>query len=98
MARDIEFAPTADQELDEAIEFLGATSAAARRFAEAVDAAIERLSEFPESGRPLDDSRRSLYIPKTSYSIIYELVDGKLRILAFAHASRDPGYWRAGNR
>jgi len=93
MARNIEFEPEAERDLDDAIDYQGATSEAARRLADRIDAAIGQLLAFPESGRPIDPARRALYVSGTSYSILYEFSGDALRILAFAHASRDPDYW-----
>lgn len=94
MARAIELDPAAEKELDDAIEFLGSNSVAGRRLATAIDRAFSTLVDFPEAGKQVDGSLRSLYLPGTSYSMIYEVEPHAVRVLVFAHAARRPGYWR----
>lgn len=88
MAVDIRFERKAGEELEEIIEFLGATSAAARRFAERFDRGIAQLLLFPESAPDDGTGVRVLYLTRTSYSIVYEFDDEQLTILSVAHASR----------
>lgn len=54
LATDIHFAPRAERDLSAIIEFMGATSQLAERFAERFDLGIEQLLLFPESA-PADD-------------------------------------------
>ena len=70
MARAIELDPAAEKELDDAIEFLGSNSVAGRRLATAIDRAFSTLVDFPEAGKQVDGSLRSLCLPGTSYSMI----------------------------
>ena len=93
MAKAITFSRGADEDLDGAIEFLGARSSSAKRLAESIDRAIATLLQFPEAGIALDFPRRSLFIAGTNYTIIYELHPDKIHVLAFAHSARQPGYW-----
>ena len=98
MASDITFEPEAEDDLSEAIDYLHPSSPAAKRFSEAIDRSIGRILEFPESGTPVDGNARSVYVSGTFYSIVYELQGRAVNILAFAHASRDPDYWRSRRR
>ncbi len=90
MGTDIEFEPGADADLDEAIDFLGASSSGARRLAAAIDAVIQRLLEFPESAPVRRGGKRVAYVPDTRYSIVYEYEGGRIKVLAFTHTSRRP--------
>jgi plasmid stabilization system protein ParE len=96
MAYDIEFEPESDKDLEEAIDFLGAGTQAARNFAEAIDSVIGRLLRFPESAPRGRRRTRVAYVPKTRYQIVYEFDNGVLRILGFVHTSRPPRRRRPG--
>ena len=67
---------------------------AAERFADEHERVIEAINRFSEIGRPIDGGLRRLNIGRTDYTIIYRLRDDVATILAVAHASRRPGYWR----
>ena len=67
-------------------------------FADAVDAALERIARWPQIGRVIpgvadDVSARRLPVPRFPYHVVYLESDGVIRILAFAHDRRRPGYW-----
>jgi plasmid stabilization system protein ParE len=67
---------------------------------EAVDAALERIARWPHIGRvvpgvPDEVPARRFPIERFPYHIVYLEWAGVLRILAFAHDRRRPGYWLA---
>lgn len=50
---------------------------------------IERLSQFPESGRPgRVEGTRELVVNRTPYIVAYRLADGVARILRILHGSQ----------
>jgi hypothetical protein len=56
---------------------------------------LQQIREFPESGSP--DPRtgtRSVFVLGFRYAIVYVLEDGWATVIAIAHTSRRPGYWR----
>jgi toxin ParE1/3/4 len=53
------------------------------------------LLEHPELGAPWRRGTRRFVMNRFPYSIIYIVSGEDLRILAVAHHSRRPGYWRA---
>lgn len=94
MATDIRFEPRAETELDDIIDFLGAASRAAERFAERFDRGIAQLLRFPESAPPDASGARLLYLTGTNFSIAYEYTAGVIVILSVPHASLPRGSWR----
>ena len=68
-------------------------------FIEAVDAALLRVKEKPESGSSIPgvdtnvDARRVL-LKRFPYAVVYIELHSEIRVLAFAHTSRRPGYWQ----
>lgn len=54
----------------------------------------ELLRENPRLGAPWRGGLRRLPLRRFPYSIIYHESSVALRILALAHQSRRPGYWR----
>jgi plasmid stabilization system protein ParE len=91
----IETSPAASEELDVAVDYvLRISRAAADRFADSYERAITNILEFPFIGREEFGARR-LQITGSDYAIIYRVrEDGSVTIVAFPHASREPGYWR----
>jgi plasmid stabilization system protein ParE len=59
-----------------------------------IERAICYLCEFPRAAKLIDRNHRSYKIQRFPYSIIYRLEDNGLVIVAIAHGSRNPGYWR----
>ncbi len=93
--------------LDEAVEELDAAAAHleearpgyARGFLEAYEEKLRQLVRFPESGplvknAPAGCELRSFLLRKFRYSIIAGAIGGIPTIVAVAHTSREPGYWR----
>ena len=65
---------------------------------QAVDAALERIAQWPQIGRrvtgmPNDVPARKVPVNRFPYHVAYLEWKGVIRILAFAHDSREPGYW-----
>ena len=62
--------------------------------------ALELIARHPLIGTPVPRVRaehgsRRLSLRRFPYSIVYRLRDGVVQVIAFAHQSRRPGYWRA---
>jgi plasmid stabilization system protein ParE len=69
-------------------------------FLEAIDAALEFIAGFPEAGSPVTDVPRDLGVRRVPvrrfpFHVVYLELPGVIRILAFAHDRRLPGYWRS---
>lgn len=93
--------------LDEAADELEAAAAYleaerrgyARVFLEAYEEKLRQLVRFPESGpliknAPPGCELRSFLMRRFRYSVVAGVIDGVPTIVAVAHTSREPGYWR----
>lgn len=65
---------------------------------QAVDLALEQIAGWPQIGRrvtglPVDVPARRVPVSRFPYHVVYMPWEGAFRILAFAHDSREPGYW-----
>lgn len=93
---EIDFHPEATQELEQSAAWYQERSdAAAKGFALAVDAAINKISQNPERFPRVDRRHRACNLRKYPFQVIYRQEGEKIYIIAVAHAKRRPGYWRA---
>ena len=91
-----EFHPEAEQELiEEAARYESEVPGLGNRFGAEVNRVIELLLENPKIGAPVDDELRHFVLRRFPHSIIYAVIADTLFILAVAHGSREPGYWRS---
>jgi len=60
-----------------------------------VNRVIELLLENPEIGARVDEHLRRFVLRRFPHSIIYAVVADALFVVAIAHGSREPGYWRS---
>lgn len=100
MTRKVRLEPEAAEELEGAIRWydrqhhgLGA------EFLAAVDGTITHIGRWPDAapvvtGIAEDIPARRAPVPRFPYTIVYLVVDDIIRVLAFAHERRKPGYWR----
>jgi plasmid stabilization system protein ParE len=91
--------PEASAELeDAAVWYNGQRLGLGVEFIEAVDQTLEQIARWPSIGRivpgvPDDVPARRLPIARFPYHVVYLEWAGVIRILAFAHDRRQPGYW-----
>jgi plasmid stabilization system protein ParE len=92
---EVEFHPAAELELLEAEDWYARRSrTAARAFFHEVALVVESALAAPERWPLfLHDTRRVVF-PRFPYSLIYRLRDQRLQVVAVAHQSRRPGYWK----
>jgi toxin ParE1/3/4 len=69
-------------------------------FLEAVDATLERIARWPQAARRVprvaaDIPARKAPVSNFPYHVAYLETPDSIRILAFAHDSREPGYWHS---
>ena len=70
-------------------------------FLDAVDTALEFISQFPAAGESMPDvppelEIRRIPVRRFPFHIAYlGPIDDVIRILAFAHDRRSPGYWHS---
>jgi len=63
-------------------------------FLEEFEHSVSLLLEYPGIGSPWRCATRRFIMRRFPYSIIYSTASEEIRILAVAHQSRRPGYWR----
>ena len=86
----------AREEAAEAAEFYDSSEPGlGLEFFEQLDSLIQRLRDFPLSGTPVSTRLRASHLKKFPYSVIYYLDEEVLVVIAVAHQSRRPGYWRS---
>jgi len=69
-------------------------------FLQAIDNALEFIARFPEAGAgvpgvPIDLPVRRVPVRTFPFHVIYLEMSGAIRVLAFAHDRRSPGYWHS---
>jgi plasmid stabilization system protein ParE len=73
---------------------------AGERFLAALDNSLAQLENAPlrfpelESIQPNDIGLRRVLLPAFPYLIIYQIVGDEIRVIAVAHARRQPDYWK----
>jgi plasmid stabilization system protein ParE len=65
----------------------------AENFDRAVDAALDMLEQYPHAAAADESNVRAKVVMGFPYSIFY-LAKSDLYVVAVAHHSRRPGYWR----
>jgi toxin ParE1/3/4 len=91
----LEIHPEAADETAEAALFYNRRDVeVSRRFRTEVYAAIERARSQPLVYRVFEDDLRKVRVERFPYSVIFRLTADTMQVLAVAHGSREPGYWR----
>ena len=55
---------------------------------------VELIQQYPDSGRPMARGFRRVLTNRFPYAVIYVERDTDLFVIAVAHTSRRPGYWK----
>jgi len=91
--------PEADQELEEAcLRYEGERPGLGQRFLDGVAATLDRIARFPQAGAPVPYVSADLPVRRAPvsgfpYHVVYLTTSDAIRVLAFAHYRRRPGYW-----
>jgi toxin ParE1/3/4 len=95
----VEFLPAADEELNEAAAYYEerVPGLGEDLLAEA-EAGRDLLSLQPNLGVKLDAIHRRLPLRRFPFGLIFRVDPGAVRVVAFAHNRRRPGYWRSRTR
>jgi toxin ParE1/3/4 len=56
--------------------------------------ATQFIQQFPSSGRPIGNRMRRVLTNRFPYAIIYLEYRDEFLVVAVAHTSRRPGYWK----
>jgi toxin ParE1/3/4 len=71
-----------------------------REFFAEIQYTLELIERYPGLGAPVprvpaERGTRCLPLRRFPYAIVYRQRDTEIQVLAFAHHSRKPGYWRS---
>lgn len=89
--------PEAEEDLRDAAEFYRdrAGNSLSQSLLAELEQSVNILLQHPGLGLPWRGSGRRRYLMKRfPYSLVYTFSSEEIRILAVAHHSRRPGYWR----
>jgi len=90
-----EFHPEALQEYDEASHrYAEKEPGLDLRFIVCVENAIEAIVQDPMRWRKFDEDVRRCLTRVFPYAILYTIEEDYILIVAVAHFSREPGYWK----
>jgi toxin ParE1/3/4 len=64
------------------------------RFAECIDKAIDQITRHPQSWPIVEDEVRRYVVNIFPYSLLYSIERDHVLIVAVAHHSREPDYWK----
>ncbi|HEX8154140.1 MAG TPA: type II toxin-antitoxin system RelE/ParE family toxin [Thermoanaerobaculia bacterium] len=91
----VELHPAADGELAEIGVYLeGERDGYGGRFLDAWQGACDLLLRYEAAGSPRSRDVRFKNVPGFPYDVVYQVRGDVIFILAIAHQSRRPGYWR----
>lgn len=92
----VEFHEEASEEYESAFDwYLERNETVAWHFAVEVDLAIEAISEAPQRWPEGIYGTRKLLLRRFPFVVIYRELPSVIQILAVAHGSRKPGYWKS---
>jgi toxin ParE1/3/4 len=72
----------------------GEAAGLGRRFRQAVDAMVERMSDNPRQFPTVFKNVRRALLRRFPYSLFFVVEDDALIVIACFHASRDPSRWQ----
>jgi len=82
-------------ELSEAAEFYEkSVPGLGSDFIDEVDAAIERILDFPDAWSRISEDYRHCNLRRFPYTIIYTRYEGEILIVSIFHLTRDPLSWK----
>jgi toxin ParE1/3/4 len=91
----IRFIPVARRELARAaLYYDGRQHGLGDRLLEVVGAAVRDIRDFPNAYPMIDDVHRRCLTRVFPYAIVYRIEFDIVWVIAVAHASRRPNYWR----
>ncbi len=91
-----EFHPEAVREYGDAAAYYASKESALHlRFIASIERAIEIILQDPLRWPQVDEDIRRCLTRVFPYAIFYTLEDGYVLIVAVAHCSREPGYWKS---
>jgi plasmid stabilization system protein ParE len=93
---DVDVLPQAEAEAREALLwYFERSPIAADAFQTDLFDSIEGLGETAKDWPEDEDGIRRYHFKHFPYSVLYEVIEQKVTVLAIAHQRRRPGYWQA---
>ena len=93
----ITYLSIAEVELAEAAQYYnGQQSGLGRTFLDAVREAEERIQRHPEAWAFREKPIRGCRISPFPHRMLYRELPDRIQVVAVAHPSRRPGYWKKG--
>jgi len=90
------FLTPAEEEMTEgALFYEAASSQLGTDFLDDVQRAIDRLCDYPLLGESITSDLRRTLLHRFPFSLIYAIEENVIVIIAVAHESRRPGYWKS---
>jgi plasmid stabilization system protein ParE len=74
--------------------YLSRSRAAGTRFMEELDRGVGAITQAPERWPAHLHGTRRYLLRRFPYALVYTFEGGKFLLVAVAHGSRRPGYWR----
>ncbi|MGK3982811.1 type II toxin-antitoxin system RelE/ParE family toxin [Sorangium sp. So ce136] len=91
----LEFLPAALAEAEEAASWYAERDPrVAARFAEAIEAALNRIADAPDRWPFYRHGTRRVRLTRFPYLVVYREEPTRVLVVAIAHAKRKPGYWK----
>jgi plasmid stabilization system protein ParE len=88
------FHPHAEKELEQIeIYYDSELEGLGDRFRDEIQLTISRVLEFPNGWPALSKNVRRCRLNRFPYGIVYQVIPGKVFILAVMHDRREPYYW-----
>ncbi|MBF0410904.1 MAG: type II toxin-antitoxin system RelE/ParE family toxin [Candidatus Riflebacteria bacterium] len=88
------FHPSARLDLNQAVDYYeGSQLGLGYEFLEEVYATIGRIIQYPNAWGKLSRRTRRCLTQRFPYSVVYQIKEKHVRIIAIAHSHRRPGYW-----
>lgn len=95
MSHSIQFDPDARCEFLDAVDWYDQEKPSlGLEFFNEVDSTLKKLSANPDAFSPFLFLTRRCLVQRFPYSIVYRSVDFVIWVMAVAHTSRRPGYWK----
>ena len=95
----IRYLPEAKDEFIEAAKFYERREPGlGDRFLDELESCLERIGEQPALGGAVTKTLRRRLLKKFPFSVIYAYEDEVVLVVAVAHMTRKPGYWKARRR
>ncbi len=91
----LRYLPDAQRELNGAVAYYHERNpVVARHFADSVRNVERQMVNFPLASPAVGRGQHSLRVPYFPYSLVYCPKESEILVVAVAHHSRRPGYWK----